>query len=146
MNRIRPWLCIGNYRDTLDGSFLQANKIGALLVLAEPVSHPGIVSLYLAVEDGVSLASHVLEAGLDFVSRQKREGRAVLIACGAGQSRSVTFGIAALKEEEGLKLMDALRAVASNYPDAEPHEALWESLCRHYGEAIPYFDMLKALG
>jgi protein-tyrosine phosphatase len=106
---------------------------------------PGIASLHLAIEDGVPLASLVLKEGLDFVARHKREGRTVLIACGAGQSRSVAFGIAALIEEERLTLMDALRTIVSNYPDAEPHQALWESLCRHYGEEIPYFDMLKAL-
>ena len=146
MNRIRPWLYIGKYRDTLDVSLLQASGVGAMLLFVEDVRYPGIASLYLAIEDGIPLASHVLKEGVDFVARHKRDGRAVLIACGAGQSRSVTFGIAALKEEEGLTLMDALRVIASKYPDAEPHKELWESLCRHYGEEIPYLDMLKALG
>src|SRR5262245_35643436 len=139
MNRIRPWLYIGKYRDTLDGTLLQASGVGAMLLFVEDVHYPSIASLYLAIEDGVPLASHILQEGLAFIAQHKSEGRAVLIACGAGQSRSVTFGIAALKEEEGLTLMDALRAVAINYPDAEPHKVLWESLCRHYGEEIPYF-------
>ena len=146
MNRIRPWLYIGKYRDTLDVSLLQANDVGAMLLFVEEVQYPGIASLHLAIEDGIPLASHVLREGLDFVARHKKEGRTVLIACGAGQSRSVTFGIAALKEEEGLTLIDALRAIVSKHPDAEPHKELWESLCRHYGEEISYFEMLKALG
>jgi protein-tyrosine phosphatase len=146
MNLIRPWLYLGKYRDTLDGSLLEASGVGAMLLLSEDVSQPGIISLYLGVEDGVPLASDLLKEGLDFVAQQKRAGRAVLIACGAGQSRSAVFGIAALKEDEGLTLMEALRTVVNAHPDAEPHKALWESLCRHYGEEIPYFDMLKALG
>ena len=115
------------------------------VAVIEDVRYPGIASLYLAIEDGIPIESHVLKEGLDFVATHKRKGHAVLIARGAGQSRSLTFGIAALIEEERLTLMDALRTIVSNYPDAEPHQALWESLCRHYGEEIPYFDMLKAL-
>ena len=145
MNRIRPWLYIGKYRDVVDFPMLQACNIGAMLLLVEPVDHPGIASLYLEVEDGVPLAGDVLERGLDFVSEQKKLGRSILIACGAGQSRLVVFGTAALKQEEGLSVLDAFRAICNQHPDAEPHKVLWESLCQHYGEDIPYFTMLKSL-
>jgi len=145
MNRIRPWLYIGKYRDTLDYPLLQSHNVGAMLLLAEPVNHPGIVSLYLEVEDGVPLGSTALQQGLNFVSQQKREGRSILIACGAGQSRSVVFGIAALMQEESLSLMEALWAVIIQHQDAEPHKVLWESLCQHCGEDISYFTMLETL-
>ena len=116
-----------------------------MLLLAEPVDHPGIVSFPVEVEDGVPLALEILKRGLDFVSQQKQQGRSIPIACGAGQIRSVVFGIAALKREEGLSLIDGLSALCKQHPDAEPHKALWESLCQHYGEDIPYFTILKAL-
>jgi hypothetical protein len=145
MNRIRPWLFIGKYRDTIDYSSLKADEIGAMLLLAEPVDHPGIVSLYLNVDDGVPLAGDALKRGINSVLEQKQAGRSTLIACGAGQSRSVVFGIAALKEGEGLSLMDALYAIRSQHSDAEPHRVLRESLWRHYGENVPYFDMLNVL-
>lgn len=51
MNRIRPWLYIGKYRETLNRRLLAVNQIQAMLLLAEPVEHPGITSLYLPVED-----------------------------------------------------------------------------------------------
>ncbi len=57
----------------------------------------------------------------------------------------MVFGIAALKREEGLSLMDGLSALCKQHPDAEPHMALWESLCQHQAEDIPYFTILKTL-
>ena len=45
--------------------------MGAMLLLAEPVDHPGIVSFPIEVEDGVPLALEIVERGLDFVSQQK---------------------------------------------------------------------------
>ena len=60
MDKIRPWLYIGKYRETLDGRYLSAHNITAMLLLAELVEHPGITSLYLAVEDGEPLPSESL--------------------------------------------------------------------------------------
>ena len=137
MNLIRNWLCIGKYRDTLDATLLASHRIGAMLQLAEAVKHPGIESLYLPVEDGVPLAHHHLRQGIDFVLGQKRLGHKVLVACGAGMSRSAAFAVAALKEDEDLGLLDALRAVKSYHPDTLIHPALWESLCAFYQEDIP---------
>jgi protein-tyrosine phosphatase len=75
---------------------------------------------------------------VDFVRAEKRHGHIVLIACGAGISRSATFAVAALKEEEGLSLLDAYRVVKSGHPGAMPHFALWESLCGYYQEDVPF--------
>ena len=129
MNAIRDWLYVGKYRETLDSTLLAAQKIGAMLQLAEAVKQPEVESLYLPVEDGVPLANHHLRQGVDFTLNQKRLGRKVLVACGAGMSRSVAFAVAALKEDEGLPLLDALQAVKSRHPDTMIHPALWESLC-----------------
>src|SRR5512136_1818127 len=104
MNAIRDWLYVGKYRETIDVTSLAAQKIGAVLQLAEAVKQPDIETLYLPVEDGVPLASCHLRQGVDFVLNQKRLGHRVLIACGAGMSRSVAFAVAALKEDEGLFL------------------------------------------
>ncbi|MDF0643984.1 MAG: dual specificity protein phosphatase family protein [Nitrospira sp.] len=116
-----------------------------MLLFAEPMDYPGIASLYLKFEDGCPLGGDLLTRGLEFVSRQKQAGRSVLIACGAGQSRSVVFAIAALKQEEGLSIIDAFRTISDQHPEAQPHMVLWESLCKHYGEDVSYFTMLKAL-
>jgi len=123
MNAIRPWLYIGKYRDTLDAALLAAYGIGAMLQLAGPVLQAGVASLYLPIEDGEPLSAEQLRAGLDFVHEARQQGHTVLIACGAGISRSATFAIAALKEAEGLGLLDAAHAVRQCHSDTMPHMA-----------------------
>lgn len=138
MNLIRNWLYIGKFRDTLDATLLASHQIGAMLQLAEAVKHPGIESLFLPMEDGIPMANRHLRQGIDFVLGQKRFGRKVLVACGAGMSRSAAFAVAALKDGEGLDLLAAFRYVKSHHPDTLIHPALWESLCAFYQEDIPF--------
>lgn len=145
MYRIRPWLHVGSYRETLDKPLLDAVNIGAMLQLADRVEQPNIVTLYLPVEDGEPLPLDLLRAGVAFIRREKAAGRTVLVACGAGISRSSTFALAALKEEEGLDLLAALYEVCRNHPFASPHPELWESLCSYYRENIPIRQMLDEM-
>ncbi|GIK63555.1 MAG: hypothetical protein BroJett018_13490 [Chloroflexota bacterium] len=138
MNQIRSWLYIGKYRDTRDLTYLQSRNIGAMLQLAESVEQPNITVLYLPVEDGEPIPTDLLTQGIEFIRSQKALGKIVLVACGAGISRSSSFALAALKEEENLGLMEALREVAAKHFDTQPHKALWDSLCGYYNEAIDY--------
>jgi protein-tyrosine phosphatase len=137
VDRIRPWLYIGKYRDTLNRRLLEANQIQAMLQLAELVEHPGITSLYLPVEDFQPVPPDLLRQGVDFVREQRRLGQRVLIACGAGINRSTAFAVAVLIEEEGLSLLDAFRAVKRQHREAMPHPPVWESLCAYYQEDVP---------
>ena len=139
---IRPWLYVGKFSETQDDVLLRRREIGAMLQLADSVKQPGIPSLYVPVEDGEPLPSDVLRMGVEFVRLEKALGRNVLIACGAGISRSATFTIAALKEEEGLGLLEAFREVRARHPGAMPHPVLWKSLCEYYGEDVPYSALL----
>ena len=116
-----------------------------MLQLAEAVEHPNIASLYLPIEDGVPLSSHLLRQGVDFVLSKRHRGRTVLIACGAGISRSVTFAVAVLKEVEDLSLLEAVQSVSKHHPESLPHPALWESLCAYYHEDVSIHSMLKAI-
>lgn len=145
MYTIRPWLYVGKYRETLDPTLLAAYKIGAMLHLADSVKHAGLTTLYLPVEDGEPLPSELLQQGIDFVLAEKRSGQRVLIACGAGISRSVTFAVAVLKETEGLTALEAVLAIKEHHPFALPHPALWESLCAYYQEDVPFYTMLRKL-
>jgi len=145
MDAIRHWLYIGKYRDTLNPNLLSMHKIGAILEMAEPVAYPTIATLYLPVEDGVPLPQHFLRQGIDFILTAKGQERRVLVACGAGISRSVAFAVAALKEAEGLSLLEALRLIHTHHAEALPHPALWESLCDYYREDISLHEMLGAL-
>lgn len=143
MNQIRPWLCIGKYRETKDLFLLEFHQIGAMLQLAELVEHTGIISLYLPVEDGVPLPEPMLKKGIDFIKNQKDKGRKVMVSCGAGISRSTTFAIAALKEIEQLNLSDSYREIKLHHPETMPHPALWKSLCEYFNEEISYSKMLS---
>lgn len=144
MQQIRSWLYVGAYRDTLDTALLNVCGVGAMLLLAAPVEHPGIATMYLPVEDGEILEEDVLRRGVDFILAQRAAGRVVLVACGAGISRSTTFAIAAVKESEHLDLIAAARIVRRAHPDGLPHLALWSSLCRQYQQSLSYLDLLRA--
>lgn len=146
MVRVRPWLYVGRYRDTIDLELLRASQIGAMLLLAEDVRQPGIESLYLDVTDGEPLAEAHLRQGVAFVRQQKAADRVVMVACGAGISRSVSFAMAALVEEEHLSLIDAYRTIRSVHPLALPNPALLESLHAYYQPGEPFDPFWQAFG
>lgn len=142
MYTIRSWLVIGKVRETYDRSLLAAYQIGAMLQLAEAVPYPDIVSLYLPVEDGEPLPIERLQQGVGFVREQQASGRNVLIACGAGISRSAAFALASLKEIEERTLLDAFGQIKRAHADALPHPALWRALCSYYQEEVPYLKVM----
>jgi protein-tyrosine phosphatase len=109
-----------------------------MLQLAERIEQPGIEVLYLDVEDGKPLPADKLRQGVSFVRDQLAAGHRVLIACGVGISRSVTFAIAVLHEEEGISLLDAFHDIRSIHPDASPHYKLWYSLRKYYHDNVPF--------
>jgi protein-tyrosine phosphatase len=141
MYKIRPWLFIGNYRETNNRILLSSYDIGAMLQLADHVPQPGVASLYVAVEDGQALPPDKLRQGVDFVRARKAEGKKVLVACGAGISRSVTFTIAVLREEEGLGLVEAYGQIIQIHPGAMPHSQLWESMRAYYNDGVSYTEL-----
>ncbi|HLA06318.1 MAG TPA: dual specificity protein phosphatase [Anaerolineales bacterium] len=143
MDQIRPWLFIGNIRDTLNSSYLSHKSIQAMLQLAAKVEQFNITSLYLPVEDFAPLQFDLLEKGVSFIREQKRLDHRILVACGAGINRSSSFCAAALKEEEGLSLFDAFKEVKKKHPESLPHEPVWDSLCKYYNEATPYLDLMR---
>ncbi len=142
MQRINDWLFIGKYRDTLDGEYLRAHHIGAMLQLAERVKQPPIETLYLPVEDGEYLPHPFLMQGIEFIKTQHSAKHPLLIACGAGISRSATFCMVALHEIENLSLLEAFRQVKKQHPTAQPHPKLLESLCDYYGVKVQYEKLL----
>ena len=125
MNAIRPWLFVGKFRETTNLSLLQANQIDAMLQLVELVEQPGIDTLYLNIDDGVPLPIDKFLTGIDFMKAHQADDKRILVSCGAGISRSTSFAIAALKETEGLPLLDAFREVKRHHPQTLPHP--------HYG-------------
>lgn len=145
MYRIRDWLYIGNYREAGDESLLRSRGINAVLHLIFGITlPPDIERLCTPVADGKPLPIEQLERGVAFVCAQKAEGRNVLIACAAGISRSVSFTMAVLHEEEGLSIIDAYHDIYQFHPDATPHPELLNSLRLYYNDPIPLIDLLRA--
>jgi protein-tyrosine phosphatase len=145
MNPIRSWLYIGKYRETLNPNLLATNHIQAMLQLADPVEQPGIVSLFIPVKDDEPILPSFFEKGVAFARDQKRLGKRVLVACGAGINRSSAFAIAILKEEEGCSLLDAFQEVKRLHPEAMLHHPVWDSLCKYYAEEIPYSSLTPGI-
>lgn len=141
MYRIRPWLYIGKVRETGEQATMNAYNVGAILQLAYPAQHPGIESLYINVDDGIPLPGGTLQQGTAFAHTQKTANRTLVIGCGAGISRSVTFTMAVLHEEEGISLLDAYEQIVNIHPDAMPHYELLKSLGAYYNDP----QMTKAL-
>ena len=143
MDEIRPWLYIGKYKDALDKSSLDHKSIQAMLQLDESIEQTGIVSLYLPVADMGQTPHHLIKQGVEFILEEKKKGHNILVACGAGINRSPAFCAAALKEVEGLRLIDAYKDVKNKHFDAYPNELVWKSFCDYYNETTPYLDIMR---
>ena len=143
MHVIRPWLLLGKHQETRLLPLLQTYGVEAMLQFAEKVEYPTIHSLYLPIEDGIPLTPEILKQGIKFMRSNQEQGKKILVSCGAGISRSVTFVIAILKETEGISLLDAYQNVLKVHSGALPHPKLWQSLCSYYQESSPYWLLLK---
>lgn len=145
MDTIRPWLAIGDYADTYYRDKLDENGITAMLQLAVHQPHPGIDTYFLPITDAEPIPEGALPEGLAYIDEQRAAGRKVLVACAAGISRSATFCVAALKEAEGLTLVEAYHDLRRRHPISAPHPALWTSLCDYYADEPPYSDLWASL-
>jgi len=145
MDTIRPWLAIGDSIDVRQPSLLRLAQIDAMLLLAEEIRYPAIDTYFLPIPDAEPIPAGALPEGLAYIRAQREAGRKVLVACAAGISRSATFCVAALKEAEGLSLVDAYRVVRQHHPIAGPHPELWISLCAYYPDEPPYSDLWAQL-
>lgn len=139
MYTIRPWLYTGSYVEKIDGHKLEEKHIGSMLQLFRASEIPHVVSLYLPVEDGYPIPDLIFRRGVKFINEHRKDN--LLIACGAGISRSSTFAILALKYEEGLDITEGLKQVRLANPGAMPDQVHWESLCRFTGEKVSFWDI-----
>jgi protein-tyrosine phosphatase len=141
MYEIRDWLYVSNFLDATDPAQLKKRQIRALLTLHKEAKLSGVDVLFLPVIDGQPIAPKYFEQGMAFVRRHHTQQHPVLIACGAGISRSVTFTIAVLHEIEGLSLHDAFFNVRRRNPQALPDHIHWQSLTEYYHDSLDYWDL-----
>ena len=145
MHKIREWLYIGKYSQTRDLDYLNLVGITAMLQLAEHVPQPDIDTLYLDVNDGEAIPHEMIEHGINYILEKKKTNNKVLVACGAGISRSSTFALAALMEAENLSLFEAYHEVFLRHRGAEPHHELIMSLSAYHGEVMDLAEAWKGL-
>ena len=134
MFKIRDWLYISDYPSASSPDMVKSVGIGAMLQLFEPFTMEGVETQFLKVEDGHPITPEQIKIGGSFLRQQHAKGRKVLATCGAGISRSVTFSIIALKEIEGLSLIDAYREIRQHHPQAMPDHLHWKSIADYYHE------------
>lgn len=136
MDWITPDLAIGGLSDLLDHGRLQEEAVEAVLQL---YGHPReratiplpLEILQLPVKDREPLPPEFLRAGLDFLAEQRRAGRRVVVACGAGISRSPCF-VAACLHTEGMALDEAFRLIQGARPQICPNRELMRSLLDYF--------------
>jgi protein-tyrosine phosphatase len=145
MYQIREWLYVGNIGDTLNLPALREASIGAMLQLYEAIEQPGVDTLFIQLEEGVPIDTDDLEQALGFIAGQRAQQQRVLVACGAGISRSVVIATAALKEAEGGSLFDAYNQIRQRHPAALPDQIHWLGVCRHYNDAVSYKQLWQGI-
>ena len=141
MFKVRDWLFISGFPSASSPQLVKGQGIEAMLQLFEPIKIEGITSLYLDVQDGYEITPQQIRNGVDFVRANHEKGKKILVTCGAGISRSVTFSIASLKEIEGLSLPDAYKAVRQHHPEAMPDHIHWKSISDYYGESGDFWEI-----
>lgn len=149
MDGVADGIAIGGIRVTADRAALNPLGIGAVLQLYGPEAQPprfpaDIAALQLFVLDGTPIPADVLRQGVQFIREQRDAGRNILVACGSGRSRSVSF-VAAYLHEQGMDLPEALRAIVRSRRDALPHPELLRSLVEHYGLEVSASELLVAV-
>lgn len=145
MHFIRDWLYIGKYAQTRRLDLLNQVGITAMLQLADYVPQPKIETLFLDVKDGEATPHILLKRGITFIREQKAQGQIVLVACGAGISRSSTFALAALMEEENLSIFNAYKEIYLRHRRAEPHFELIRSLASYHGQDMSLMEAYDGL-
>lgn len=117
----------------------QLQKAGITHVLKLYFHHPHWPETFTVCEtpldDEEFIPAETMQKGVSFLKEQVATGEEVLIVCGAGMSRSVTF-ILAYMLDKGYDLKEAWEKVRARYRAAYPAPAMWESLIVHYD--LPY--------
>lgn len=143
MKQIRDWLYVASFPAASSKLTRDSVQTQAMLQLFEPFEIDNIDTFFIPASDGVPLTAHQIESGVSFIKEHHAAGKTVMVTCGAGISRSVTFSVAALHEIEGLSLSDAYRSVHKVHPKAMPDQVHWESVAEYYGDTADFWAVWR---
>lgn len=145
MFKIRDWLYISGYAEASNKTILKKNEIKAMLQLFEAIKLAQVDTCFVPIQDGVAITQEKLKEGVAFGITQHKKNKRLLVTCGMGISRSVTFATAILKEVEGISLEAAYRDIRSRHPEALPDHIHWDSLREYYGEGSEFWEIWQSL-
>jgi len=145
MHKIRDWLYVASFREAQDIALLKNNEIDAVLHLHQSIEYDTIPTLFVPVQEGFPLGKHDIITGLNFIAEQHAQGKKVVVACGAGISRSVIFATGALKMAESLTMSKAFSEVRKKHERAMPDELHWQSMCTYFGENTDFWEMWRTI-
>lgn len=143
MKQIRDWLYVASFPAASSKLTRESVNIQAMLQLFEEIKIDNIETLFVQAQDGIPLTEDEIKQGVNFVKQHHEEGDVVMVTCGAGISRSVTFSVAALHEIEGLSLPEAYASIHKVHPDAMPDQTHWESITKYYGVDADFWEVWR---
>jgi protein-tyrosine phosphatase len=143
MYQVRDWLYISGSTEAADKALLKERKIKSLLTLHLKIAIQGVDTLFLPVQEGIPLLPATINQGVEFVQVHHAKKNPVLIACGMGVSRSVTFSTAALHVIENIPLHEAFLSIHAKHPKALPDHVHWDSLLALYGSDWDYWTLWR---
>lgn len=143
MYQIRDWLFISGSIAAADKSILKEHNIKALLSLHTKITPQGVETLFLPVQEGIPLPATTVKQGVAFVQAHHAKKQPVVIACGMGVSRSVTFTTAALHVIEEIPLHEAFLSILAKHSKALPDHVHWDSLLELYGPDWDYWTLWR---
>lgn len=143
MQKLRDWLYIGNYTDLVSDWLKEDKSINVILNLAEEISLDDKKMLFIDIDDGVPISDANIFRGIEFLLDNYHREEKLLVVCGAGISRSVSYCTMIIKELEDRTLIDSFREIKKLYPKALPHPEVWKSICEAYEEEFDYAKVIK---
>ncbi|KAI9894588.1 MAG: tyrosine/serine/threonine protein phosphatase pps1 [Vezdaea aestivalis] len=111
-SRILPYMYLGNLSHANNPEMLRAVGISRILSVGEPVTwtvqerrewgSDDVLSIDRVQDNGVDPLTNDFERCLEFIERGKRDGKATLVHCRVGVSRSATICIAEVMNSTGM--------------------------------------------
>lgn len=127
-SRVLPWLWVGERGAAEDAEFLRAHAIGAVLSLC-PASCAAVQRKLLDVPDSADydLGQYFGECAA-WLEAQRCSGRAALVHCRLGHSRSTTIVLAYLLLQAGWTLRDAYAHLLRCHAPTSPNVGFFAQL------------------
>lgn len=137
-------LYIGSSRALYDTTKLRTIELTHIVKLyfGDPECPTDFTVYEGAFEDGGVIPTDILTESIDFIENYIQSGTKVLVACGAGMSRSAALALAYLMEKQGYNLRYAWKLVKFHHAIADVAPQLWDFLLKRYQQPYSITEIL----